>query len=143
MLISATVAGIVTWRARTFPAMLWAWGWALFAYLTIGSEWFWPWYVTWALVPVALFGPGRLWNAVQILCQTSLAYYAFVPRSGSVFKPFDGLAGLLIAVPPLAYVLGSMAVEALRRRAKAQPPALERRIDQRSPKYGMEVGAGK
>ena len=143
LLISAAVAVIVTWRARTFPKMLWAWGWALFAYLTLGSVWFWPWYVTWALVPVALFGRGRLWNAVQILSLTSLAYYAIVPRSQSAFKPLDGLSGLLIAVPPLAYVLGSLAVEAWKRRTTRVPSAALNPTREPGPGYGMEVGAGK
>lgn len=143
LLISATVAALATWRARTFPAMLWGWGWALFAYLTIGSMWFWPWYVSWALVPVALLGPGRLWNAIQILCLTSLSLYAIVPRSQSVFKPLDGLAGLLIAVPPLAYVLGSLAVEAWRRRPEKEPPAIGHPVREGKRGYGMEVGVGK
>jgi hypothetical protein len=143
LLISATVASIVTWRARTFPGMLWAWGWALLAYLTLGSVWFWPWYVSWALIPVALLGPSRLWNAVQILALTSLAYYAVVPRSGSVFKPFDGLAGLLIAVPPLVYVLGSCAREAWRGRTERARPVLGRPVREGAHEYGMEAGAGK
>jgi hypothetical protein len=143
LLISATAAALVTWRARSFPGMLWAWGWALFAYLTVGSVWFWPWYVSWALVPVALLGPGRLWNALQILCLTSLSYYAIVPRSQSLFKPFDGLSGLLIAAPPLVYVLGSLAVEALRGRAAREPERIRRVSGKGKPEYGMEVGAGK
>jgi hypothetical protein len=143
LLISAVVAVIVTWRARTFPRMLWAWGWALFAYLTLGSVWFWPWYVSWALVPAALFGRGRLWNAVQILSVTSLAYYAIVPRSQSAFKPLDGLSGLFIAVPPLAYVLGSLAVEAWKLRTVRVPSATVRPRRDSGPGYGMEVGAGK
>jgi hypothetical protein len=143
LVISATVASIVTWRARTFPGMLWAWGWALFAYLTVGSVWFWPWYVSWAVVPVALLGPGRLWSALQILALTSLAYYAIAPRTGSVFKPLDGLAGLLIAVPPLAYVLGSMALEAWQRRGAGVRPMLGHQIREGVPEYRMEAGAGK
>jgi len=142
MLISATIAVIVTWRARTFPSMLWPWGWALFAYLTIGSVWFWPWYVTWALIPVALFGPGRLWNALQLLSLTSLALYAIVPRNHSIFKPFDGLAGLLIALPPLAYVLGSLAVDAWRRHQANAPRGLVRPSREHNAGYGMEAGGG-
>ena len=101
---SGTAAALVTWKARTFPSMVSAWGWALFSYLTIGSVWYWPWYATWLLVPAALYGPGRLYTAVQILCVSSLAVYAVWP---ALAPPLDWLAewtGLIVAVPPLAYL---------------------------------------
>ncbi len=102
--ISAVAAIVVTWKARSFPSMVAAWRWALFFYLTVGSVWYWPWYATWLLVPAALYGPGRAYNAVQILTASSLAVYVVWP---GLSPPLDWLTdwtGLIVALPPLAYL---------------------------------------
>jgi hypothetical protein len=113
LIITGAVAVYQTWRARTFPGTISAWGWLLFIYLTVGSVWFWPWYVAWLLVPVALLGPGRLWNATQLLCASSLALYAIFPTIAAPFDELPGWSGLVVMAPPLSYVLGSYAWDAL------------------------------
>ena len=120
LMITGAVAIYQTWRARTFPGAISAWGWLLFTYLTIGSVWFWPWYVAWLLVPVALLGPGRLWNATQILCASSLALYAVFPDRAAPFDMLAGWTGLVVMAPPLLYLLGSYAREALHRKAESR-----------------------
>jgi hypothetical protein len=141
--ITATVALLQTWKARTFPTMVNAWGWTLFAYLTLGSVWYWPWYASWLLVPVALLGPGRLFKATLILCATGLAYYAIVPRPGSVFHFMDGWTGALIGLPPLLFVLGSVAWDALQRRRDRTDQRQTERDAVPAVELGLEAGAGK
>jgi hypothetical protein len=96
--------------------MLSAWGWVLFAYLTIGSVWFWPWYVPWLIVPVVLLGPGRLFNATVILCASSMSLYAIYPKMAPPFQEVPGWTGVVIMCPPLLYVGVSYWLEALRRK---------------------------
>lgn len=115
LMITGAVAVYQTWRARTFPGTMSGWGWLLFTYLTIGSVWFWPWYIAWLLVPVALLGPGRLWNATQILCASSMALYSIFPDRASPFDMLAGWTGLVVMAPPLLYVLGSYAHEVFHR----------------------------
>jgi hypothetical protein len=105
--ITGVVALLHMWRARSFPLTLYAWGWMTFTYLTLGSVWFWPWYVAFLIVPVALVGPGRLWNATQILCASSLALYACFPVVAAPFQELPGWSGLVIMAPPLLYLLGA------------------------------------
>jgi hypothetical protein len=95
----------VTWGARTFGRLLPAWGWVMFVYLTVGVFWFWPWYVSWLVAPVVLVGPGRLWNAVIILCACCMTLYAIFPAGAEPLAPLVGWTGLVNMLPPLAYVL--------------------------------------
>jgi hypothetical protein len=118
--ITAAVAFTQTWDARTFPRMLSAWGWVLFAYLTIGSVWFWPWYVPWLIVPAVLLGPGRLFTATLILCASSMSLYAIYPKMAPPFQEVPGWTGLVIMCPPLLYVGISYWLEALRRKTKPE-----------------------
>lgn len=123
LLITATVAFVQTWKARTFPAMVVAWGWSLFAYLTVGAVWFWPWYVSWLVVVVALVGPGRLFKATMILCFSSMTLYGTYWRANGEWEEAATWRPLLLMVPPLAYVLGSLWLSK-RAAAKAAAPAL-------------------
>lgn len=125
LMITGAVAIYQTWRARTFPGTISAWGWLLFVYLTVGSVWFWPWYVAWMLVPVALLGPGRLWNATQILCASSLVLYAIFPIIAPPFDQISGWSGLVVMAPPLLYVLGSYAWDALHRKTERHAHATQ------------------
>jgi hypothetical protein len=118
ILIMAAVAFMQTWKARTFPSMLVAWGWTIFAYLTVGAVWFWPWYVSWLVIVAVLVGPGRLLNATQILCISSLALYGLYWQGDDLFRELAGWRPLLIMVPPLAYMIAS-ALPAVRRVAAA------------------------
>jgi hypothetical protein len=105
--LTAILIALAVWRARTFKQMVESWGWVMLIYLTVGALWFWPWYVSWLIVPVALLGPSRLWTATQILCVSSMTLYAIFPR---LMPPFDELAtwtGLFIMAPPLLYLLWS------------------------------------
>ncbi len=119
--ITAAVALLYTWPARTLPSMVVAWGWVVFAYLTVGSVWFWPWYVAWLLVPAMLAGTGRLFIATQILCATSLTLYAIYPAVAPPFSALSQWTGAVIMVPPLLYVLVSSWREAVLSRKPASP----------------------
>ncbi|MFL5733390.1 MAG: hypothetical protein ACJ78Q_09320 [Chloroflexia bacterium] len=106
--ITGAVALTQTWRARTFPGMLVAWGWTLFAYLTVGAVWFWPWYVSWLVIVAVLLGPGRLLSATQILCASSMALYGLYWQGGDEFvRDLMAWRPLVIMVPPLAYVIAA------------------------------------
>lgn len=93
------------WRARLFERMLNSLGWILFAYLTVGAVWFWPWYVSWLVVPVALLGDGRLVRAGQILCATSLINYALYPQLAMPFSEVLFYRALFTIAPPLGYAV--------------------------------------
>jgi hypothetical protein len=103
-IIVATVAIIQTWKARTFPTMVVAWGWVLLTYLTVGAVWFWPWYVGWLVVVVALIGPGTLLNASLILSGTSMLLYATYWNSDPTIMHLQTWKALIIQGPPLAYM---------------------------------------
>jgi hypothetical protein len=118
-LITAAVALTQTWRARTFSAMLIAWGWTIFAYLTVGAVWFWPWYVSWLVIVAVLAGPGRLLNATQILCVSSMALYGMYWQGDDLFRELAGWRPLFIMAPPLAYVIAAAWLS--RRRAAPGP----------------------
>lgn len=102
--VTVVVAVLVTRRARSFPRLLEAWGWTLFAYLTIGTVWFWPWYASWLILPALLVGPGRLWNATQIYFMSSLAMYGLNPSTSPSLQAWWDWSGLIAASPPLLYV---------------------------------------
>ena len=120
-LIVAVVALIMTWRARTFPTMVVAWGWILFAYLTVGAVWFWPWYVVWLLPLAAFAGPARLLKGTLILSGTSMLLYATLWISSRTIAEIETWKSVVMEVPPLVYVLTSWWLE--RRRARATVPA--------------------
>lgn len=126
LFITATVAVLQTWPARTFQRMLLAWGWVVFIYLSVGSVWFWPWYVTWLIVPVALVEAGRLFKATQILCVSSMAMYAIFPALPSPLSELPGWSGLLIAAPPLLYLAVSALGERKRDAEREPEPGVER-----------------
>src|SRR5205823_370275 len=94
----------ITRRARTFDKALVAWGWVVFVLLTVGTFWFWPWYISWLIVPAALIGPGRLLNATLIFCASSLTLYAIYPQAAFPLSELVGWPGLIIMAPPLLYV---------------------------------------
>ncbi len=116
--VTALIVLVFLWRARTFRAMLVAMWWMVFAYLAIGSIWFWPWYTSWLLVPMALLGPGRLYTAGQIMCVTSLFIHGINPSISGAFGPWWGWTGLIINAPPLLYLLGSAIFDKARQRSK-------------------------
>lgn len=104
LLLLATCWG--AWQsARKEPhhAMQW-WGWAMIVYLTVGSAWFWPWYVSWLFVPVALVGPGRLWNAAQILAVSAMAVYVGFPAVAG-WELWENYVGVVLVVPLAIYLL--------------------------------------
>lgn len=114
LLIAATWTAIQALRVRTFRGMLTAWGATLFLYLVVGSVWFWPWYVSWLLVPVALLGPGRLFKAVLIFTLSALSLYAFYPTMTDPFSELPGYSGLLVIGPPFAYLAATGVTARLR-----------------------------
>ncbi len=102
--VTFVLAAPYIWRGRNLPGLLKGWSWLLFFYLTVGAVWFWPWYVTWLVVPVALVGPGRLMTATLILCLTSLSLYAIYPKLPAPISEFLYWRALLTVAPALIYV---------------------------------------
>lgn len=63
--------GWLTWRVRDTHGWLASSYWILFAYLVIGTAWFWPWYVTW-LVGLAPLTGGRRATAAALAFSASV-----------------------------------------------------------------------
>ncbi|MDQ3929100.1 MAG: hypothetical protein M3328_08135, partial [Chloroflexota bacterium] len=122
LMISGAWAVLRTWGARTFPDMVRAWGWVLLIYLTVGSVWYWPWYASWLLVPVALVGTGRLMRASLILTGSSMLLYAIFPVMSAPYEELPKWSGLVIMAPPMLYLLGGWVRDRLRRRGVAPVP---------------------
>lgn len=122
----ATIALAIphVWRGRTVVGMLSGWGWLLFFYLTIGALWFWPWYVSWLIVPAALAGPGRLMKATAILCFTSLLVYAVYPALPVALGGLLYWRALFVIAPALFYVGVSGLIARMRvTRSRVKPAA--------------------
>ncbi|MDQ5867523.1 MAG: hypothetical protein M3390_17610, partial [Chloroflexota bacterium] len=122
LMICAAWAVLRTWGARTFPDMVKAWGWVLLVYLVVGSVWYWPWYASWLLVPVALLGPGRLTRASLILTFSSMLLYAMFPVMSAPYEDLPKWSGLVIMAPPLLYLLGGWVLDRLRQREATPAP---------------------
>ncbi|MDQ6694857.1 MAG: hypothetical protein M3014_10650 [Chloroflexota bacterium] len=101
------VAAALTWRARSVPATIKSWGLLFFVLLTVGVSWFLPWYVSWLIVPAALAGPGRLWNATQMLAAGSLSVYVLDAGVGAWTGVLPYWVGSAFIAPPLIYLLVS------------------------------------
>ncbi len=89
-------------RVRDLNSMLQAWGWALWGYVVIASGWFWPWYVTWLVVVVALLPWGELAIATLLLAGGVLTLYAFLPLFAA---PVYGARAWLAFGPAAGYLL--------------------------------------
>lgn len=102
--ITGAVAVWQTWRARTLGGMITAWGWVIFAFLTVGLSWYWPWYAAWLVVPAVLSGKARLLNASIVLSFTSLLIYLVGVPLRSVWPDVRLWMGLPVMAIPLLYV---------------------------------------
>jgi hypothetical protein len=122
LIICTAWAVLRTWGARTFPDMVKAWGWVLLIYLVVGSVWYWPWYASWLLIPVALLGPGRLTRASLLLTFSSMLLYAMFPVMSAPYQDLPKWSGLVIMAPPLLYLLGGWALDRLRQRGATPVP---------------------
>ena len=78
-----------------------AWTWALLGYLVLASGWFWPWYVTWPLIVIALRPLDRLTYAVVLLAASVLTIYSFLPLLST---PIYGYRSVLAFGPALGYL---------------------------------------
>jgi hypothetical protein len=96
-------AAIWLWQLlrRAPHDVLTAWGWVLLGYLLFVSGWFWPWYVTWPLVVVALRPLDRLTIAILLLSGGVLTIYSFLPLMSS---PVYGLRAVIAFGPMLGYL---------------------------------------
>ncbi|MEO8285645.1 MAG: hypothetical protein ABI670_04365 [Chloroflexota bacterium] len=109
------IAIALTWRARTFSRTLIAWGFVVIAFI-MAQGWFWPWYVSW-VIPIAALAPSRrLRIATWIFSITSLLHYTNEQILQRKFSFFLDWSGVLIMMPPLAYMLGSWLLEVQRTR---------------------------
>jgi hypothetical protein len=120
--IALPIMAAAIWRARTFPRMVEAWGWAMFVYLTVGAAWLWPWYVAWLLPMIVLAGPGRLFTATQIFCATSLILYGIFPVLARPLEELSFYRSLITVAPALAYALGSWVIARIRLRGGSEAP---------------------
>lgn len=87
---------------RDIQSMLRGWAWALFAYAVIASGWFWPWYVTWAVVFVALLPWDEVTVATLLLAGGVLTLYGFQPLYAA---PVYGLRAYVAFGPAVGYLL--------------------------------------
>ncbi|MDQ3706847.1 MAG: hypothetical protein M3437_16820 [Chloroflexota bacterium] len=125
LLIAMLVAARQTWPARHTRRMLRAWGWTIFALLTVGLAWFWPWYVAWLLVPALLSRDRRLLNATILLCFTSLTIYLVGVPLRSIWPDVRLWTALWVMGLPLLYLAASLWREraTARKRLLARPVA--------------------
>jgi glucan phosphoethanolaminetransferase (alkaline phosphatase superfamily) len=128
LLIAMLVAVWQTWPARETHRMLRAWGWTIFALLTVGLAWFWPWYVAWLLVPALLSRDRRLVNATIVLCFTSLTIYLVGVPLRSIWPDVRLWTALWVMGLPLLYVAASL----WRERAVARKRLLTRPVSELS-----------
>lgn len=119
------VAIAITWRARTFRQALTAWGWLAIA-VSLAQIWFWPWYVTWALVPATFSASRRLRTAVVIFSVSALFNYMEEQVLGAHFSFFLDWSGALITLPLLVYLLGSWLIGLIGRRLRRSKVAVQR-----------------
>jgi heme A synthase len=116
------VAFVVTWRARTFRRALTAWGWVALA-AVVAQGWFWPWYVSWAIVPATFAPSRRLRKATIVFSVSALLLYVEEQVLSPHFKLFFDWSGVFVMAPPLVYILFSWLAEARRRRRAGRLPA--------------------
>jgi hypothetical protein len=105
--IAALLAFVALWlfefrRAKSLAGALEACGWALLWYVLVASGWFWPWYVTWLVVLVALLPWSELSVATLLLAGGVLTLYAFKPANNA---PLYGWRALFEFGPALIYLL--------------------------------------
>ncbi len=81
--------------------LLGAWAWVLLAYVLLASGWFWPWYVTWPLIIVALRPLDRLTVTVLLLAGGVLTLYGFLPLTAA---PIYGYRAVVAFGPALGYL---------------------------------------
>jgi hypothetical protein len=142
-LLTAVMIALHLWRARSFRRMLLAMGWATMAYVLLGSTWFWPWYTSWLIVPLALAGPGRLYKAGLIMCMSSMLVYAVNPTTSvAAFTRPWAWTGLMIAAPPALYLLGSWLYEIVQRRVRKEDAHVEQWVSEKQPEYAGESMVG-
>jgi hypothetical protein len=106
--VIALAAFAVLWlrefrRADGLMGTLEAWAWVLLWYVCVASGWFWPWYVTWVIVVVALLPWSDLSMATLLLAGGVLIIYLYKPLNGDVTY---GYRSLLAFGPALGYLLG-------------------------------------
>lgn len=124
--ITALVALWQTWRARTFNAMIAAWGWTIFTLLTVGLSWYWPWYASWLVAPAVLSGRRVLRRATVLLSFTSLLIYCVGIPLKSVWPDVRLWVGLPVMGIPLLYVaISYWRSGELRPRARVRGPSPE------------------
>src|SRR5205823_2624268 len=95
---------LLTWRVRDTAGWLRAGLWILFAYLVLGTAWFWPWYVTWLVALAPLVGSRRATMATFTFSVSVLIFYVLwgnqLPFDRGSLYPLHNLVafGLPLAV---------------------------------------------
>ncbi|MEA2576127.1 MAG: alpha,6-mannosyltransferase [Chloroflexia bacterium] len=124
MFVAVIVAGIVTWKARTFERAVTAWGWVVFVAIVM-QAWFWPWYTSWMVAPATLSSARRLRIATLVFCTSSLLHYIEESVLQVHFKIFRDLSGAFVMGPPLIYLLCSWLVQVTRNRSSTKQASRE------------------
>ena len=104
----------LVWGTATFGGVVRGWSAALLVLFYVGSTWFWPWYVTWALIPAALAPDAALSRLILLLSWGVLALYAtlgFGETDRWYLETYRSLA--VFGVPLLLFVADSLARRAL------------------------------
>ena len=109
--LAGLLLAVVFWKCLRaagwgVPSVVEGWGWALLVYFMVGAPWFWPWYVTWLFLPLALVGTGRLWTAGQVLAASAISIYAIFPPPAGL-EGWENYTGLIVVLPTSLYLLAS------------------------------------
>jgi hypothetical protein len=94
--------------------------WVLLDYVVLASGWFWPWYMTWPLVFVALRRWDRLSITVVLLAGGVLLIYPLLPDPASLLFGFRALVAF---GPGLGFWLAATVWHATARRRATLAPA--------------------
>lgn len=89
---------------RDLNAVLLSSAWILFAYITVGAVWVWPWYATWFIALAALLDWRVAGRTAMILGITTLLIYPLYPHMPEP-SLIERWRALLAFGPPLAFVL--------------------------------------
>lgn len=115
------VAGMLLLRVRELRLMAWA---VIVAYLLIGSHWFQPWYVTWAIALAAVHASRRVVHYTLLLSGFMLLHPIILSYFASRLKlPPGGFHALMAATGLLAPQLRAafLAVQSARARPSHNP----------------------
>lgn len=135
-LVFVVCYGLIAVRVWHTPSALTrSWFDVTFAFLLVGTAWFWPWYVAWIVVGAAVLTDRRRQHAAIAYSITALLMYGVADWRLPV-APYLGYAIVVLFghVVPAALFVYALVME--RRDARPTPPAI---VLQRSPLGQLEL----